>query len=77
MMLTIDGIVERYTITRASAIIRMTAVSDFGGRYDEHTVKRIMEPWCPLGGYRWRTLPEHGAAFFGVVFDAVQEFCAS
>ena len=44
MMLTIDEIAERYKITRASAIIRMAAVSDFGGRYDEYTVKRIMEP---------------------------------
>ena len=44
MMLTIDEIAERYKITRASAIIRMAAVSDFGGRYDENTVKRIMEP---------------------------------
>jgi hypothetical protein len=44
MMLTIDEIAARYTITRASAIIRMAVVSDFGGRYDENTVKRIMEP---------------------------------
>ena len=44
MMLTIDEIAERYKITRASAIIRMAVVSDFGGRYDENTVKRIMEP---------------------------------
>jgi hypothetical protein len=44
MMLTIDEIAARYKITRASAIIRMAAVSDFGGRYDENTVKQIMEP---------------------------------
>ena len=44
MMLSIDEIAERYKITRASTIIRMAAVSDFGGRYDENTVKRIMEP---------------------------------
>ncbi len=44
MMLTIDEIAARYNITRASAIIRMAVVSDFGGRYDGNTVKRIMEP---------------------------------
>jgi hypothetical protein len=44
MMLTIDEIAARYNITRASAIIRMAVVSDFGGRYDENTVTRIMEP---------------------------------
>jgi hypothetical protein len=49
MTLTIDEIAERYKITRVSAIIRMAAVSDFGGRYDENTVKSIMEPGCPLG----------------------------
>ncbi len=44
MMLTLGETVARYKITRASAIIRMAAVSDFGGRYDEYMVKRIMEP---------------------------------
>ncbi|CAA9271902.1 MAG: hypothetical protein AVDCRST_MAG93-2673 [uncultured Chloroflexia bacterium] len=44
MMLTIGEIAERYRITGASAIIRMAVASDFGGRYDENTVKRIMEP---------------------------------
>ncbi len=44
MMLTIDEIAAHYNITRASAIIRMAVVSDFGGRYDENTVKRVMKP---------------------------------
>ena len=44
MMLTIDEIATRYKTTRASVIIRMAVVRDFGGRYDENTVKRIMEP---------------------------------
>jgi hypothetical protein len=44
MMLTVDEIAERYKITRASVIIRMAAVSDFGGRSDENIVKRRMDP---------------------------------
>jgi hypothetical protein len=44
MMLTIDEIAAHYKITRTSAIIRMAVTSDFGGRYDEATIKRIMEP---------------------------------
>ena len=56
MMLTIDAIAVRYKITRASAIIRMAAVSDFGGCYDENTVKRIMEPGCPWAWKRQRKI---------------------